>query len=226
MVEDEDLELEKKRKPSYENEDWDLSKSDTESQKRRKASSSRTNSNDESENEEDESDAKRSKASVYDDDIDVQTFKFPSASDLKDYEVDENFLAWKMPKNAVELDDPDPEDAVPIFMLLYILHKEMKDVNIKNIMEEHMKYAKGFTRWKHSEAIEMEDGIGVAMMFAGHDMNDIEDTKESLKQFMDYDPLCMNQLVFTWTKMQLYPVPESFPLLDGKNDVNPEELME
>jgi hypothetical protein len=57
-------------------------------------------------------------------------------------------------------------------------------------------------------------------------MNDINDTHEAIKQFVEYDPLMMNQLIWTWNKMQLYPLPKDLPPLDGKTDsVDLDQLM-
>ncbi len=141
------------------------------------------------------------------------------------YEVDENGFAWKMPSDALELSDPDSPNAVPIFILIYLLKDEYGQVNIDNVIEEHEKYAAGHSRWKHSEVINLEEGRGIAMMFAGTDMDDIEESDEAISNFMEFDPFFLNQMVLLWNKMQVYPPPEEYPAMDGKTKPTPEQLL-
>jgi hypothetical protein len=97
------------------------------------------------------------------------------------------------------------EETLPVFALMYEFKKDYITAELENSFAEHESYADKFRRIFLDEEIKAEASRGYVMFFHGLNENDLEATRNEAKQFVENDPLILQDLVLRWNIVQMNP---------------------
>lgn len=92
---------------------------------------------------------------------------------------------------------------VPCFAVMYKFRREYLDSNIDSIVADHNGYCTSFKRLINSEVINMGKTKGAVMLWAGYTLDDKEETKSEIMQFLEDDPLILKDVVEKWDLIDL-----------------------
>ncbi len=92
---------------------------------------------------------------------------------------------------------------VPCFAVMYKFRREYLDANVDSIVADHNGYCNSFKRLINSEIINMGKTKGAVMLWAGYTLDDKDETKSDIMQFLEDDPLILKDVVEKWDLIDL-----------------------